>query len=192
MENIELIRGKLFQAMDVNDPYTMDDFNSEYENVSHTAYEEHAEMFKFQIKFVNKSNNEDPSYATDGAAGFDLRADEDVVIGSGKVSIISTGLFFELPPNLEMQIRPRSGLAAKHYVTVLNSPGTIDSDYRGEIKIILINHGKLPFTIKRGDRIAQAVIATCTAKSMVNFSKVSELTNDTERGEGGFGSTGIK
>jgi len=191
MDIVDKIREKLFQAIDSNDPYTMDEFNDEYANVSHTAYVENIDMFKFPIKFVNKSNNEDPSYATDGAAGFDLRSNEEFTLKPGNYNVIKTGLYFELPPNLEMQIRPRSGLAAKYGITVLNSPGTIDSDYRGEIGIILINHGTTNFKIQIGDRIAQAVIATCTANSMIKFNKVSELTNDTDRGEGGFGSTGI-
>lgn len=190
--NLEDIRNKLFDAMDTNHDYTMEDFHSEYNNVSHTASTDvDMDMFKFPIKFVNKSDNEDPSYATDGAAGFDLRANEALELIPGGFTMVSTGLYFELPPNLEMQIRPRSGLAAKYGVTVLNSPGTIDSDYRGEVKIILINHSDLPFLIGRGDRIAQGVIATVVAKQMVNFNKVSELNDNTDRGVNGFGSTGI-
>jgi dUTP pyrophosphatase len=192
--NIDEIRDKLFQAMDPNNEYTMEEFNDEYNNVSHTASVSDMDIFKFPIKFVNKSNNQDPSYASDGAAGFDFRAnlDETLILNPGKHAMIPTGLYFELPPNLEMQVRPRSGLAAKHAVTVLNSPGTIDSDYRGEVKIILINHSGVPFIINNGDRIAQGVIATVTAEQMVKFNKVDELNNNTERGIGGFGSTGIK
>ncbi len=195
MDSLEEIRSKLFDAMDSNHEYTMEEFNKEYNNVSHTASSgANMDMFKFPINFVNKSNNEDPSYASDGAAGFDFRAniDSTLILNPGKHAMIPTGLYFELPPNLEMQVRPRSGLAAKNGVTVLNSPGTIDSDYRGEVKVILINHSGVPFTINNGDRIAQGVIATVTAKQMVKFNKVEELNNNTERGDGGFGSTGIK
>ena len=106
--------------------------------------------------------------------------------------LIPTGLFFDLPENFEMQIRPRSGLAAKKGVTVLNSPGTIDSDYTGEIKVILINHGKETFIVTKGDRIAQAVISTVTAKNIINLNKVKSIDKETDRGSGGFGSTGVK
>jgi dUTP pyrophosphatase len=99
-------------------------------------------------------------------------------------------LFFEIPENFEIQVRPRSGLAAKNGVTVLNTPGTVDSDYRGEIKIILINLGTEPFIINHGDRIAQGVVASVTAKNIINLNRVTEITENTERGTGGFGSTG--
>ena len=105
--------------------------------------------------------------------------------------MVPTGLYFELPEHLELQVRPRSGLAAKHGVTVLNSPGTVDSDYRGEVKVILINHGKDTFTIQNGERVAQGVLSNAIGKTLVNFDKVDSL-NETNRGEGGFGSTGIK
>lgn len=191
--NQEEIFNKLFLTMDPGSGYSIDDFNQEYTNVSHTLYSENSEMFKFPIKFMNKSNNPDPEYATDGAAGFDFRASLDypTLIQPGQVLLIPTGLYFELPTNLELQVRPRSGLAAKHGVTVLNSPGTVDSDYRGEVKVILINHGKEPFKIENGDRIAQGVIANVMGKQMIKFNKTTELSG-TERGEGGFGSTGKK
>jgi len=102
-----------------------------------------------------------------------------------------TGLYFEIPEGFELQVRPRSGLSAKHGVTVLNSPGTVDSDYRGEVKVILINHGTKPFVIENGERIAQGVIGGVMGKKMITFQSVEELS-DTERGEGGFGSTGVK
>jgi dUTP pyrophosphatase len=195
MDSLKEIRNKLLLAMNKEDSYTIEEFHSEYTNVSHTAYDSdnsyNVDMFKFVVKFVNKSNNQDPQYATDGSSGFDLRANQKFTLEPGDYAMISTGLYFELPSNLEMQIRPRSGLAAKYGVTVLNSPGTIDSDYRGEIKIVLINHGNTNFDINIGDRIAQAVIATVTSNKMINFNRVSELNNDTERNEGGFGSTGI-
>ena len=147
---------------------------------------------KFNLKFVNESSNEDPEYATLGASGFDLRANEDTVLRAGEFKGVSTGLFFQLPLGYEIQVRPRSGLAFKNGVTVLNSPGTVDSDYRGEVKVILINHSKVDFNIAKGDRIAQAVIANVLAKNFINLTKVSSISNDTDRGTGGFGSTGIK
>ena len=130
-----------------------------------------------------------PTYATTQSAGMDLTAalDEALELDSGDRALIPTGLSIALPQGFEAQIRPRSGLAINHGVTVLNSPGTIDADYRGEIKVVLINHGKEPFTIQRGMRIAQMVVERYTH---VNWKTVSELSDDTERGEGGFGSTG--
>ena len=130
-----------------------------------------------------------PAYATEGAAGFDLRADiaDNVIIESGRRSLISTGLTMAVPAGFELQIRPRSGLAAKFGVTVLNTPGTVDSDYRGEVMVILANFGDQPFQVSRGDRIAQAVLAR-TAKAEIM--EVDTL-DATERGAGGFGSTGV-
>jgi dUTP pyrophosphatase len=129
-----------------------------------------------------------PFYATSHAAGADLRAavNEDVVIEAGKHALIKTGFIMALPDNYEAQIRPRSGMALKHGVTVLNSPGTIDADYRGEIGVILVNHGSKPFTVQRGDRIAQMIIAPFV---QANFQQVPELS-ETKRGTGGFGSSG--
>ena len=129
-----------------------------------------------------------PSYATVGAAGMDLLADVDepLVIAVGGRTLIPTGLAFELPEGYEAQVRPRSGLALKHGVTVLNSPGTIDADYRGEVMVILINLGASPFLIERGDRIAQLVVSPVTHVEVV---AVAEL-GSTARGGGGFGSTG--
>jgi dUTP pyrophosphatase len=127
-----------------------------------------------------------PEYATLGAAGMDVLAAEDVTLPSRGRHAVATGLAFAIPPGYEIQVRPRSGLALKHGITVPNTPGTIDSDYRGELKIILINHGDVAFEVKRGDRIAQLVLAPVTRASWL---KVDELDH-TERGEGGFGSTG--
>lgn len=133
----------------------------------------------------------DPSdpYSTDGSAGFDLMADvgiDPITLLPGDRVLVSTGYKFEIPQCHEMQIRPRSGLALKHGVTVLNSPGTIDSDYRGVVGVILINHGKEPFVIGHGDRIAQAVIS-----KYVKVRLVSDNLETTARGAGGFGSTGV-
>ena len=141
-----------------------------------------------KLRIVNTSNNELPTYATKGSAGMDLRANlqEDVVIAPGERKLISTGLKISLPVGYEAQIRPRSGLALKKGVTVLNSPGTVDSDYIGDIGVILINHGEESLTISNGDRIAQMVIAK---HETVEFEHVESL-DETERGAGGFGSTG--
>ena len=131
-----------------------------------------------------------PSYQTAHAAGLDLLAaiaiGSPVILAPGRHAMIPTGLTIALPPGHEAQIRPRSGLAAKHAVTVLNSPGTIDADYRGEIAVILINHGTEPFTIKRGERIAQMVIAPVVQAEL----RVVQTLPGSERGSGGFGSTG--
>jgi dUTP pyrophosphatase len=129
-----------------------------------------------------------PFYATSHAAGADLRAaiDEDVIIEAGKHTLIKTGFAMALPDNYEAQIRPRSGLALKHGISVLNTPGTIDADYRGEVGLILVNHGSQPFTVQRGDRIAQMIIAPFV---QADFQHVSELS-ETVRGTGGFGSSG--
>ena len=127
-----------------------------------------------------------PAYATDGAAGMDILSAEDVTIGPGQRHAVSTGIAVAIPPGYEIQVRPRSGLALKHGITVPNTPGTIDSDYRGELKAILINHGAEAFAIHRGDRVAQLVLAPVTRAA---WSEVDEL-DATARGEGGFGSTG--
>ncbi|HNQ91915.1 MAG TPA: dUTP diphosphatase [Alphaproteobacteria bacterium] len=131
-----------------------------------------------------------PSYATEQAAGMDLVAaiDAPMVLASGAYAMVPTGISIALPSGYECQVRPRSGLAAKHGVTVLNSPGTVDADYRGEIKAIIINHGSEPFTIERGMRIAQMVIARYEHAAW----NICEDLNETSRGAGGFGSTGTK
>ncbi len=130
-----------------------------------------------------------PEYKTSGAAGADLCAllEAPLTIPSGKSAIVPTGLFFEIPEGYEIQVRPRSGLAAKNGLTVLNTPGTIDSDYRGEIKVIMINLGPADFTINSGDRIAQMVIAPVIQAAFT----VTDSLSSTERGKGGFGSTGV-
>ncbi len=127
-----------------------------------------------------------PAYATDGAAGMDVLSAEDVTLKPGGRHAVATGLAVAIPPGYEIQVRPRSGLALKHGITVPNTPGTIDSDYRGELKVILINLGDADFSILRGDRIAQLVLAPVVRASWL---KVDEL-DETVRGEGGFGSTG--
>ncbi|RME55028.1 dUTP diphosphatase [Candidatus Woesearchaeota archaeon] len=127
-----------------------------------------------------------PSYQTKGSAAMDVEAAESKVIAPGSVEVVSTGLKFELPEGYELQIRPRSGIAFKHGVSVLNSPGTLDEDYRGELKIILINHGTKDFVINKGDRIAQILLKKY---EKIEWEHVTSL-NDSERGSGGFGSTG--
>ncbi len=127
-----------------------------------------------------------PAYESEHAAGMDLRAAEDAILPPGGRALVATGFAIALPRGFEAQVRPRSGLAAKHGVTLLNSPGTIDADYRGEIKVILINHGREAFAVKRGDRIAQMVVAPVTR---VVLKETAELSG-TARGAGGFGSTG--
>ena len=146
-------------------------------------------MTKINIKVVASGGAKLPLYKTSGAAGADICAllKEPLVIESGKSAMVPTGLFFEIPQGYEVQIRPRSGLAAKNGVTVLNTPGTIDSDYRGEINVILINLGDKPFTVNNGDRIAQMILAPVI---QADFSIVTSL-EETERGAGGFGSTGV-
>jgi dUTP pyrophosphatase len=129
-----------------------------------------------------------PVYESEGAAGLDLRAAEACDIVAGGRALVPTGLAIALPPGFEGQVRPRSGLAAKHGITVLNAPGTIDSDYRGEVKVILVNHGDGPFRIARGDRIAQLIVAPVTR---VEIAEVETL-DATARGGGGFGSSGVR
>lgn len=147
-----------------------------------------------KIKFKRVDGNTDlplPSYATPGAAGMDLRAylpDGPVTFQNGQLELISIGFAVELPPDTEMQIRPRSGLALKHGFIIPNSPGTVDEDYRGTVKCGLYYLGKDPFTINHGDRIAQAVIADVRRYPMVEVEELSE----SDRGTGGFGSTGVK
>ncbi len=130
-----------------------------------------------------------PEYQSEGASGADIRAllAEDIVLKPGERAVVPTGIFLEIPRGLEAQVRPRSGLAAKQGVTVLNAPGTIDSDYRGELKVILMNHGKYDFSIRTGDRIAQIVFCPVTR---VSFRRRDSIA-DTLRGSGGFGSTGL-
>ncbi|MDT0294616.1 dUTP diphosphatase [Mesonia ostreae] len=141
------------------------------------------------IKIINKSNHVLPHYETEASAGMDLRAnlEDKVILSPLDRIIVKTGLFIELPVGYEAQVRPRSGLAAKKGITVLNAPGTIDADYRGEIGVILVNLSKESFTINDGERIAQMVIAK---HERAEWEKV-EVLGETKRGEGGFGSTGV-
>lgn len=141
-----------------------------------------------KVKIINKSPYELPRYATGSSAGMDLKANlsEPVTLGLLERAVIPTGLFMELPEGFEAQVRPRSGLAAKFGVTVANSPGTVDADYRGELKVILVNLSGEPFVVNPGERIAQMVIARY---ERIEWEQTDQL-NETERGTGGFGSTG--
>ena len=142
------------------------------------------------IIIINKSQHSLPNYETIASAGMDLRAnlEEPVTINSLERIIVKTGLFIELPIGYEAQVRPRSGLAAKKGITVLNSPGTVDADYRGEIGVILVNLSNEPFVIENGERIAQLIIAKHERAEWIEV----EVLSETSRGEGGFGSTGVK
>lgn len=142
------------------------------------------------VKIINKSQHSLPNYETSQSAGMDLRANltEPITLDSLERAIVPTGLFIELPEGYEAQIRPRSGLAAKKGITLLNSPGTIDADYRGEIGVIVVNLSKEPFVIENGERIAQMVISKF---EQIQW-QAAEVLNETERGAGGFGSTGVK
>jgi dUTP pyrophosphatase len=143
-----------------------------------------------KIRIVNKSNNELPKYGTEHSAGMDLRAhlSDEITLKPLERALIPTGLYIELPEGYEAQIRPRSGLAVKHGISIVNSPGTIDADYRGEIKVILINLSNDDFVVKNGERICQMVIQKYEKAELIEV----ETLNDTERGEGGFGHTGTK
>lgn len=143
-----------------------------------------------KVKLINKSNNPNPCYETNGSAGVDLRAftEEDIILKPMERKLIPTGLYMQIPEGFEGQVRPRSGLAIKNGITVLNTPGTVDSDYRGEVRVILINLSNEDFVIKNGDRIAQMVF---NGMERAVFPEVNEL-DKTERGDGGFGHTGNK
>ncbi|MDD4202384.1 MAG: dUTP diphosphatase [Candidatus Omnitrophica bacterium] len=149
-------------------------------------------MKSLKVQIKRKDDCKDlpvPGYATVGSSGMDLYADvkEDTILGPGQIKLISTGIYIALPQGYEAQIRPRSGLALKHGISMVNSPGTVDADYRGLIGLIMINHGNEPFIIKRGDRVAQMVV---TQVSKVEFFEAEQLEN-TSRSQGGFGHTGV-
>ena len=141
-----------------------------------------------EVRVINKSDNDLPSYETIGSAGCDVRSTHSVTLNPGDKLLVKTGLYVEIPIGYEIQVRPRSGLAFKNGITVLNSPGTIDADYRGEIGVILINHGDEQVTLDKGERIGQLVL---NKVEQINWESVLVLS-DTTRGSGGFGSTGKK
>jgi dUTP pyrophosphatase len=146
---------------------------------------------KIEVKYINTSDNKNPVYAKEGDSGFDLRANERGTLKPLERKLIGTGLYFQLPEGYELQIRPRSGLAYKNGVTVLNSPGTVDTGYRGEIKVLLVNLSNEDFVWDKGERIAQGVVCHRLGTEYGELVEVASLDN-TDRGEGGFGSTGTK
>jgi dUTP pyrophosphatase len=163
------------------------------QGIEEAAKQQAMEDIKVKVKFVNHSNNEDPKHKHLDDSGMDLRAnlpDGEITIGVGKIKLVPTGLHFELPESMEIQVRPRSGLAAKNGITVLNTPGTVDRGYTGEIKIILINLGEKDFIVNHGDRVAQAVVSPVISGRWSKIIKVDNI-GKAERGDGGFGSTGI-
>ena len=168
------------------------DMGLDLESLSKIQDEAFADMSNtIDILYLNKSKLEDPKYNHREDSGFDIRAniDKDITLSSLERTLIPTGLHFQIHEDYELQIRPRSGLAAKHGLTVLNTPGTVDSNYRGEVKIILINLSKEDYTIKRGDRVAQGVVSYVLKQKWGKLKKVETL-DTTNRNEGGFGSTG--
>lgn len=193
LSDIKQLKESITQLNNINETETkLDDLGIDLEDIDISLTKNSP---KVEIKFINKSDNVDPGYFHEGDSGFDFRADlqkgESVVIEPGKRKLINTGLYFEVPKGYELQVRPRSGLALKNGITVLNTPGTVDSNYRGEIKIILINLGDENFIVNKGDRIAQGVISPVLSTTWGKLNKVSTL-NTTDREKGGFGSTGIK
>ena len=192
-EIMELINQ--FQSMNKEYSNETDVELESYINQLKNMYSESEEiamsLVETTTKFINNSNNPDPTYAKEGDSGFDLRAyiDEPVTLKPLERKLIPTGLKFELSPNTELQVRPRSGMALKHGISVLNTPGTVDEGYRGDVGIIAVNLSNEDYTIQPGERIAQAVIMNVIGHRVSNLEKVETLT-ETERGEGGFGSTG--
>lgn len=187
--------------MDMNE-FLSDDIKKDLESVLSTTqdmmgdwdYDQETMSVKLKIGFINKSNNEDPTYQKEGDSGFDIRAniDHDIELKPGERILINTGLYFEIPMGYELQVRSRSGLALKNGIMVLNSPGTVDSGYRGEVGVILYNtDNKNNFIVKNGDRVAQGVISAVQTLGKTKFIKKETLT-PSDRGFGGFGSTGVK
>ena len=175
-----------------DDEKILKDFGVDLESLTQLSDEMFGNMDNtIDILYMNKSKLDDPKYIHKEDSGFDIRAniDEDISFSSLERVLVPTGLHFQIHEDYELQIRPRSGLAAKHGITVLNTPGTVDSNYRGEIKIILINLSKDKYTIKRGDRIAQGVVSYVLKQKWGNLKKVKKL-DVSSRNEGGFGSTG--
>ena len=165
-------------------------FNNE-EDISNGVNIDPNFKMSIETKFTNSSDNSDPEYAKVGDSGFDLRAylTESVTLKPLERKLIPTGLKFELPPNTELQVRPRSGMALKHGISVLNTPGTVDEGYRGDVGVIAVNLSNEDYTIEPGERIAQGVIMNVIGQNISTLTKTNSLT-DTERGDGGFGSTG--
>ena len=178
---------------DIDDPESyMEKLAALLPQNENTKVMETPHFHKIVLKFENKSTNPNPEYQKTGDSGFDFRANlsEPVILKPLERALIPTGLYFEFQEGFEIQVRPRSGLAAKNGVTVLNTPGTVDSGYRGEIKICLINLSHDVFTVNHGDRIAQGVFSAVMGKPVVDMVEVDKVNTDTDRGTGGFGSTG--
>jgi dUTP pyrophosphatase len=165
----------------------MNSVNNESFNFDYDTFD-----FKIKTKYINNSNNPDPEYANVGDSGFDLRAfiSEPITLKPLERKLIPTGLKFELSPNTELQVRPRSGMALKHGISVLNTPGTVDEGYRGDVGIIAINLSNEDYTIQPGERIAQGVIMNVIGQGISNLTKQNNLS-ETQRGSDGFGSTGV-
>lgn len=185
-EQIEIL--KMLEESGVLDEETKKSVN---ESIGNLAKELKVDTTKIPINFMNLSDNEDPFYAKPGDSGFDIRANESGSLKPLERRLASTGLHFELPETFELQIRPRSGLAYKNGITVLNTPGTVDNGYTGEVKVLLVNLSNEEFTWEKGDRIAQGVVVNRLGQEYSTLLKVNKLSN-TERGKGGFGSTGVK
>jgi dUTP pyrophosphatase len=185
--------------MDIND-FLSDDEKSQMSDIFNQVgmedwvYEASDNSMRLKVKIINNSENPDPTYQKVGDSGFDFMASlpeaATIVIEPMKRALVPTGLHFQIPIGFELQVRPRSGLALKNGITVLNTPGTVDSGYRGEVKVILYNTGEEPFVIKNGDRIAQGVIAPVQFSKTTKFMRVNNL-DESDRGSGGFGSTGV-
>ena len=189
---------ELLESTDDDDDSLTEDFAKEieatFDQVGSLILKKQQEDFsKLTLKFINKSNNVNPTFANIGDSGFDLRAnlDESIKLKSLERALIPTGLFFEIDKGFEIQVRPRSGLAIKNGISVVNTPGTVDSHYRGEVKVILINLSNEPFTVNHGDRIAQAVVCPVYGEGKI-FIEESDTLSETSRGSDGFGSSGVK
>tara|TARA_Y100000401_G_scaffold25771_1_gene18082 strand:- start:1224 stop:1814 length:591 start_codon:yes stop_codon:yes gene_type:complete len=191
--NEELKDIKILQDMlnKLNNPQGVEDYNKIIEDIEKIQSNDYSNINYNTTYFTNDSNNEDPTYAKEGDSGFDLRAfiNEPVTLKPLERKLIPTGLKFQLPTNTELQVRPRSGMAYKHGISVLNTPGTVDEGYRGDVGIIAINLSNETYTIQPGERIAQGVIMNVLGSNLSKLVKKEEL-NETERGSTGFGSTG--
>ena len=191
--NEELKDIKILQDMlnKLNNPQGVEDYNKIIEDIEKIQSNDYSTINYNTTYFTNDSNNEDPTYAKEGDSGFDLRAfiNEPVTLKPLERKLIPTGLKFQLPTNTELQVRPRSGMAYKHGISVLNTPGTVDEGYRGDVGIISINLSNETYTIQPGERIAQGVIMNVLGSNLSKLVKKEEL-NETERGSTGFGSTG--
>jgi len=170
---------------------TAETYGKIIDDLGEMARQNESEELKIYTKFTNDSNNEDPFYSKEGDSGFDLRAflDAPITLAPLERTLIPTGLKFQLPPNTELQVRPRSGMSLKYGISVLNTPGTVDESYRGDVGIIVINLSNESYTIEPGERIAQGIITNVIGSNISYLEKTTEL-NETERGSKGFGSSG--